>query len=144
VPLRIGASISSLSILTLFLAGCAGTGAPPSAATTSTMPDSKPLSTREIYWSKRDLRLTYPGGSAAHAVLTYQGPNGYYPSGPSCENGGQVEVAMQRQWGNPSGSMHATYSFKALTSGPDECVFKAILLGVKNPPIASLKLQIMP
>jgi len=143
--LRLGAPAACVSVLAFLSTGCAGSGTAPATATTGTMPASKPLGAGEmIHWNKSALRLKYPSNSPAHAVLTYWGPDGYYPSGPSCKNGGQIQVATQNQWGDPSGNMHITYLFKALTSGPDECVFNAILLGVKNPPIASLKLQIAP
>jgi hypothetical protein len=141
MSLRARMSALSLCTLTLLLAGCAATGTAP--VTTGAIPEAKVLNVPKIHWNRQSLRLRYPSGSPVHAVLTYWGPSGYYPSGPSCTNDGQVQVSTEQQWGDPSGYMNIKYSFEALAAGPSECVFKAILLGVKNPPVATLELSIV-
>jgi hypothetical protein len=138
---RFAASLYTLCALTLLASGCAGTAAPPAAS--GAMPASRADSAGNIYWNKQEVRLKYPSSSLGRAVLTYWGPNGYYPAGPTCRHGGQVQTATGRQWGNPSGYMHIAYTFKALSQGPDLCGFDAILLGTGSPPIAVLQLRIL-
>jgi len=131
---------AAFALLAGVLAGCGAAAAP--NGVTGVMPASRE-SSGNIYWNKRDVRLTYPSSSHGRAVLTYWAPNGYYTDGPTCKHGGLVKATAHRSWGNPSGYMHVVYWFEARTRGPDRCGFSAILLGTGSPPIAPIALRVV-
>ncbi len=95
-----------------------------------------------IYWRPIQLDLSYRAKSRAESVLTYWGPNGYYTEPPFCKKGATFSATAHRRYGNPSTYMHVVYRFKALSPGPDDCTFTAVLNNTGSPPIAILRLHI--
>lgn len=112
--------------------------------TGATTPDvsARRASTGNIYWNKKKLNLPYPTKPADKATLTYWAPNGYFTEPVYCKTSGRISAKHGHPFGNPSGYMHVVYRFKALTAGPNECGFSAVLSGTGSPPIAVLKLHI--
>jgi hypothetical protein len=130
-----------LCAVTASVSGCGGSQPAMTAATT---PDASARrdSTGNIYWNKKKLNLPYPTKPADKATLTYWAPNGYYTVPVSCKSIGGISTKHGHPFGNPSGYMQVVYSFKALSAGPNECGFSAVLSGTGSPPIAVIKLHI--
>jgi hypothetical protein len=80
--------------------------------------------------------------SPKKALLTYWAPNGYFTEPVYCKNGGKISATAHRKYGNPSAYMHVVFWFKALSAGPDECGFTAVLNNTGSPPIAVIELHI--
>jgi hypothetical protein len=139
---RLSSYALSLCAGVAILSGCGG---PQAAMTGATTPDvsARRDSTGNIYWNKKKLNLPYPTKPAAKATLTFWAPNGYYTVPVSCKtSGGRISVKHGRPFGDSSGYEHVAYSFKALTAGPNDCGFSAVLSGTGSPPIAVLELHI--
>jgi len=95
-----------------------------------------------IYWSKASLRLKDNGGHG-EAILSYWGPDGYYTEPLYCKNGGRISATIHGRSGKKTGYVHVVYWFKALTHGPDQCGFSAVLNNTGSPPIAVIELRIL-
>jgi hypothetical protein len=123
------------------VSGCGGSQP---AVTSATTPDvSAPRdSTGNIYWNKKRLNLAYPAKRAGRATLTYWAPDGYYTAPVYCKTSGHISVKHGHPFGDPSGYMQVVYRFKALTAGPNDCGFSAVLSGTGSPPIAVIKLHV--
>jgi hypothetical protein len=128
----------TLAILVI-IAGC---GAP---AARVAVPGVAPQSSRapgNIYWNKRRLNLQYPTVSHGQAILTYWGADGYYTEPHYCQGNGRFSATPHRHYGNPSKYVHVVYWFRALSPGPDDCAFTAVLNNTGSPPIAIIKVHI--
>jgi hypothetical protein len=139
--LRFSRFALSLCVATAIVSGCSGSQP---ATTGATTPDvsARRDSSGNIYWNKKKLNLPYPTKPAAKTTLTYWGPNGYFTDPVYCKTQGQISAKHGHPFGNPSGYMQVVYSFKALTAGPNECGFSAVLSGTGSPPIAVIALHI--
>jgi hypothetical protein len=127
-------------ILVAVLAGCAGAQSP-SGSTPAPFVQHK-YSSGNIFWNKAGVRLRYGATHPAKAVLTYWGPDGYYTAPLYCRGDTQISVKHGRSHGNPAGYLHVAYVFRALSHGPDQCQFTAILNNTGSPPIATINLRI--
>jgi hypothetical protein len=131
----------SLCAATAIVTGCGGSQPAMPGAMTPEVSAGRD-SSGNIYWNKKKLNLPYPTKAAAKATLTYWAPNGYFTEAIYCENGGRISAKHGRPSGDPSGYMHVVYRFKALTAGPDDCGFSAVLSNTGSPPIAVIALHI--
>jgi hypothetical protein len=131
----------SLCAALAIVSGCGGSQP---ATTGATTPDvsARRDSTGNIYWNKKKLNLPYPTKSAQKATLTYWAPDGYFTMPIYCKASGQISAKPGHPYGNPSGYMHVVYGFKALTAGPNQCGFSAVLGNTGSPPIAVIKLHV--
>jgi hypothetical protein len=130
--------VCTLAIVVM-IAGC---GSP---AARVVVPGLAPQSLRapgNIYWNKRRLNLPYPAMSHGQAILTYWGPDGYYTEPHFCKGNGRFSATAHRHYGNQSKYVHVVYWFKALSPGPDDCAFTAVLNNTGSPPIAIVKMRI--
>ncbi|MGA7356192.1 MAG: hypothetical protein WA431_09930 [Candidatus Cybelea sp.] len=127
-------------ILTAVLVGCTGAQSPIGSAPAPSA--QQQYSSGNIFWNKASVRLRYGEIRPAKAVLTYWGPDGYYTAPLYCQRGTQISAKHGRDHGNPSGYLHVTYFFRALSRGQDECQFTAILNNTGSPPIATISLHV--
>jgi hypothetical protein len=127
-------------ILTAVLVGCAGAQSPIGSSPAASA--LQRYSSGNIFWNKAGVRLRYGATRPAKAVLTYWGPDGYYTAPLYCRGDTQISVKHGRNHGNPSDYLHVTYFFRALSQGPDQCQFTAILNNTGSPPIAIINLHV--
>jgi hypothetical protein len=139
--LRFSSYALSLCVATAIVSGCGGSQPAVTGAATPNV-SARGDSSANIYWDKKNLNLPYPTKPARKATLTYWAPNGYYTMPVYCKTNGQISAKHGRPFGSPSGYMQVVYSFKALTAGPNECGFSAVLSGTGSPPIAVIRLHI--
>jgi hypothetical protein len=95
-----------------------------------------------ITWNKNAVRVRYRSTKHARAELTYFGPDGYFTLPVYCKDSGEIAATVHRQWGNPKKNLHVEYWFQALSPGPDDCSFTAVLNNTGSPPIAILTIHI--
>lgn len=138
---RFGSYVLSLCAAAAIVSGCGGSRPAVTGAATPEV-GARRDSSGNIYWNKKKLNLPYPTKRAAKATLTYWGPNGYFTVPVYCKTSGRISVKHGHPYGNSSGYMQVVYGFKALTAGPNECGFSAVLSGTGSPPIAVIKLHV--
>jgi hypothetical protein len=139
--LRFSRYVLSVGAAIAIVSGCGGSQAGMTGATTPDV-SARHDSTGNIYWNKKRLNLPYPTKPAQKATLTFWAPNGYFTVPVYCKTSGRISAKHGRPFGNPYGYMQVVYNFKALTAGPNECGFSAVLSGTGSPPIAVIKLNV--